>query len=298
MNPRTMKRVTKSTPCPICGKSDWCLRAPDSSAAICARIKSSKPVGKREHAGWLHVLSAGSRFQWRIAPFVKDVTAGPTVNIDWPRLAATFTAKLTTARLSNLATALGLTVDSLARLNIGWSTWHRAYSFPMRTADGAIVGIRLRKPDGFKYCVKGSRSALFIPEGLIEAETLCIAEGPTDCAALLDMGLVAVGRPSCSGGVSQVLRLVRRLHCAGVMIVADGDQPGQAGANMLADELSSLMVELRIVTPPSDIKDAREWRQHGATASELLSAPAIRFPHPAIRRANRHAVQHRRRERA
>lgn len=295
MNRRSMQRVTASDPCPVCGKRDWCLRMPDNSAAICARIKSGKPVGKREHSGWLHVLLADTRFEPR--PYCKTVgvAVDPPSSIDWEKLTETYSNSLTADKLSNFAAELGLTIDSLRRLCVGWSAEHRAWAFPMRTAEGTIVGIRLRKTTGFKYCVTGSRTALFIPGGIADASTLCVAEGPTDCAALLDLGLVAVGRPNCSGGVSQILRLVRRLRCREVLIVADGDGPGQVGANALAEELSALTIGIRIVTPPTDIKDAREWKGKGATAREILSAPAVTFPHPAIRRAKRHAVQHHRR---
>ena len=292
-----MLRVTASNPCPVCQKGDWCLRSRDGSAAICARVESARPIQHkgRDQAGFLHILSAESRVAWQADAHTKAAAPAPTVNVDWLKLTTTFRSELTTSRLTNFATSLGLSIDSLIRLNVGWSTWHRAYSFPMRSADGSIVGVRLRKPTGFKYCVRGSRSALFIPDGLETTSTLCITEGPTDCAALLDMGLVAVGRPSCSGGVSLLVRLVRRLLPREVIVVADGDQPGQVGAKTLASELSSLSVELRIVAPPLGVKDAREWKQVGAAASAVLSAPAITFPHPAIRRAQRHAVDHRRR---
>jgi len=260
-------------------------------------VESARPIQHkgRDQAGFLHILSAESRVAWQADAHTKAAAPAPTVNVDWLKLTTTFRSELTTSRLTNFATSLGLSIDSLIRLNVGWSTWHRAYSFPMRSADGSIVGVRLRKPTGFKYCVRGSRSALFIPDGLETTSTLCITEGPTDCAALLDMGLVAVGRPSCSGGVSLLVRLVRRLLPREVIVVADGDQPGQVGAKTLASELSSLSVELRIVAPPLGVKDAREWKQVGAAASAVLSAPAITFPHPAIRRAQRHAVDHRRR---
>lgn len=46
-------RVTKNNPCPICGKSDWCLTSEDGKSAICARTESDKPAGR---AGWLHKL--------------------------------------------------------------------------------------------------------------------------------------------------------------------------------------------------------------------------------------------------
>lgn len=294
-----MLRVSATNPCPVCGKYDWCLRSTDGNSAICARIESSRPMQRpgRDRAGFLHILSSTTYTQQQLVS-TKQPSPRPLVNINWPKLAASFTSELTPARLKNLTTSLGVSAESLIRLNVGWSVWHRAFSFPMRTADGAIVGIRLRKPTGLKYCITGSRTALFVPEELANASTLCIAEGPTDCAALLDLGLVAIGRPNCSGGGSQILRLVRRLRCREVVIVADGDSPGQVGAKVLADGLSALTVELRIVTPPSGIKDVREWKGEGATACEILSSPAITFPHPAIRRAKRHAVQHRRRTNA
>jgi 5S rRNA maturation endonuclease (ribonuclease M5) len=295
-----MMRVTASSPCPVCRKRDWCLRSRDGNAAICARVESQRPIQRRgrDRAGFLHILPAEARVAWQASSQVENAAPAPAVNIDWPKLAATFTSALMTGRLTILATSLGVSIESLLRLNAGWATWHRAYSFPMRSADGSVVGIRLRKPTGFKFCVRGSRSALFIPEGLVTTSPLCITEGPTDCAALLDMGLVAVGRPSSSGGISLLRQLVRRLFPREVIILADGDEPGQTGAKALANELSELMVELRITTPPAGIKDARDWKHHGATASDILAAPALTFPHPAIRQAQRHAVDHRRRQRA
>jgi len=290
----SMLRVSEKHPCPICHKCDWCLRAKDGTAAICARVESPRPIERRgrDRAGYLHLLSGEAR----VEPVAVNERARQPVNIDWSKLAASLVRELTPSRLNSLAASLGLTADSLTRLHVGWCGWQHSYSFPMRDSKGAIVGIRLRKPAGFKYCIRGSRSALFIPTG-IESATLCIAEGPTDCAALLDMGLAAVGRPSCTGGISLLLKLVRRLRSRNVVIVADGDEPGRAGAKTLADELSWLTVELRIVTPPPGIKDAREWKQQGATAADVLSAPAIAFPHSAIRRARRHAIDHRRRQR-
>jgi hypothetical protein len=55
MNPARMKRVSKSNPCPACGKPDWCLVAEDGSAAICARIEQGS-VKKCGDAGWLHIF--------------------------------------------------------------------------------------------------------------------------------------------------------------------------------------------------------------------------------------------------
>lgn len=34
-----MRRVSRTAPCPICGRADWCLISPDGSAAICPRVE-------------------------------------------------------------------------------------------------------------------------------------------------------------------------------------------------------------------------------------------------------------------
>ncbi len=47
-------RVNKDSPCPICGKPDWCLVSQGGSAVICARVQSDREVGR---AGWLHKLT-------------------------------------------------------------------------------------------------------------------------------------------------------------------------------------------------------------------------------------------------
>ncbi len=48
-------RVSKSSPCPVCEKPDWCLISRDGKAAICARTESDKPAGNKG-AGWIHTL--------------------------------------------------------------------------------------------------------------------------------------------------------------------------------------------------------------------------------------------------
>src|SRR5690606_9675141 len=92
-------------------------------------------------------------------------------------------------RLTRLAESLGLSIESLQRLGVGWAARHRAYTFPMRRGDGTICGIRLRSPDGRKYSVRGSKQGLFIPDGIDATDRLLVAEGPTDTAAVLDWGL-------------------------------------------------------------------------------------------------------------
>ena len=39
-----LRRVTKANPCPICGKTSWCLVAEDGAFAVCPRTHSHKPM--------------------------------------------------------------------------------------------------------------------------------------------------------------------------------------------------------------------------------------------------------------
>jgi phage/plasmid primase-like uncharacterized protein len=149
----------------------------------------------------------------------------------------------------------------------------------MSNTVGDVLGIRLRLADGRKLSVKGGKEGLFLPgphpAPLPEGEgtgALLIAEGPTDTAALLDLGFSAVGRPSCTGGVKLLVELVRKLPPSGVVIVADRDAPGQRGAASLAAALVAYCSEVRIITPPASVKDAREWKRSGATAADVQAA--------------------------
>jgi phage/plasmid primase-like uncharacterized protein len=183
-------------------------------------------------------------------------------------LHARYRRGLSPASLAHLAHQLGLRATSLDELELGWDQSSRAWTFPMRDGDGRLVGFRLRLPDGRKLTAKGTHAGLFIPTSLKPGARLLIAEGPTDTAALLDMDLPAVGRPSCTGGVGQIARLLRRVRFTEIIIAADRDDPGQRGAQGLADTLLQYL-PVRIITPPG--KDVREWLvKHRATASDVV----------------------------
>ena len=49
-----MRRVSAAHPCPVCGKPDWCLVAPDGTAAICTRRESDKRCGSAGHLNHLN----------------------------------------------------------------------------------------------------------------------------------------------------------------------------------------------------------------------------------------------------
>ena len=142
----------------------------------------------------------------------------------------------------------------------------------MTDAAGDVLGIRLRLPGGRKLSIKGGKEGLFLPEGIDADGPLLVCEGPTDTAALLDLGFSAVGRPIVRGGVKLLVELVRKYRPEGVAIVADADAPGQRGAESLAAVLLAYSVSVRIIMPPVGVKDAREWKRSGATAADVQAA--------------------------
>ena len=183
---------------------------------------------------------------------------------DFGDLGSRYEAAADDSTVARLATQLGVSAESLRRLHIGHDG--RAYTFPMRTPDGLVCGIRLRYPSGRKLSVKGGREGLFLPADVPSDGPLFVAEGPTDCAALLDLGFSVIGRPSCRGAV----RLTRDV-CRGrdVVVFADGDAPGQTGARTLACTLALYCQSVRLIRPPDGAKDVRQWVQRGATRADV-----------------------------
>jgi hypothetical protein len=267
MSSTSWRRVSRDRPCPVCGRPDWCLVSADGTAAICPRVESPRRCGD---AGWLHRLAhapAGPRR--RVGP-VRLTPGGP----DLGPLAAECRAALDAARRHQLARQLGVSAAGLTALGVGWSAGHDAFSFPMSDCDGRTVGIRLRRPDGTKYAVRGGREGLFLPPAPESTgERLLICEGPTDAAALLDLGYGHVaGRPSCTGGVRLLCELARRRRPGDVVIVADADDPGRRGADALAGALVCYTPAVRVIVPPGGAKDARNYLKGGGTRAALEAA--------------------------
>jgi hypothetical protein len=198
-----------------------------------------------------------------------DTPAEPA--IDFWRFSIECASAISLREHGALAAELGVDQTSLWRLNVGWSPRHQSYTFPMCKADHSVCGIRLRRPDGGKWAVKGSKQGLFLPLSFLVGEPLLVCEGPTDTAAMLSLGFDAVGRPSCNGGNDQLIDLVLGYHFETAVIIADSDGPGQRGARYLASRLVGYVREgVRIVTPPA--KDAREWVRQGASRLDVLDA--------------------------
>ncbi len=260
-------RVSRKMRCPVCGKSDWCLIAADKTAAICPRTESPKRCGD---AGYLHRLADAPRL--REPRRVTILTRPPLPDVT--QLASGYQQAATAERLTAFAAELGVSVTrtSLTAYAVGWAASYPAWSFPMRNPmTGSVTGIRLRRSDGGKFSVKGSKEALFLPVTAIATdELLLVLEGATDAIAAHSIGFLnAVGRPSCTGGTAHLVALVRTCKPAAVVIVRDNDEPGIRGAEVLASSLALYCRDVRVIRPPDGCKDMRDWVATGATHADV-----------------------------
>ena len=251
---------TKESPCPACGHYDWSCRAGDTRF-ICMRVVSEHPfVG----GGWYH--NYGDKFVQPEKLYTPP--AVPKINPN------KIQGRLTKFSL-DVALELGVSYQSLFDLSAAWSEFHGALAFPMRDGNNNIIGYRLRWMDGKKRAITGSQQGLFIPQ--IEPMKTCyLAEGPTDTAALLSIGLYAIGRPNNVGGAEHLKVALKRLQVRIIVIVADNDEekadgrdPGLIGAKKMQQELRLPSV---IWMPPNPFKDIRAYSIACKTAKTMIES--------------------------
>jgi hypothetical protein len=289
-------RVNHKRPCPVCEKYDWCLVAPDSSAAICARTESANRQGE---AGWLHRLKPTATARSRASAAKKQAS----VLTDWRATATTFAANLDTNRRANLAALLKLPPDALDALPLlGFNPdddTGGCYTFAESDAAENVIGLLRRFGDGKKKAMRDSKRGLVLPTGWQEKPgPVFVVEGPTDTAAMCAAGLCAVGRPSNSGGVKILAALLRERE---IIIVGENDQkktgqwPRRDGALSIARGLAAaLRRPIHWTLPPAGAKDVRDWltaetraimpwNKRGEELREHLiaNAEAVEPPEPA-----------------
>jgi hypothetical protein len=306
------RRTTKDKPCPGCGhprrhRYGHCFFLEGHEAVWCANVTSLNGVaGIPTGSGWVHRIVAPPR----PTLYTTRRPAPSAVPVDFAPLARRFTRACTPGPLNHLAGKLGVSTVALRRLRVGWAVPTPApdgrmvipgtttpaprdgvWTFPMSngcirpTAPiGDIIGIRTRTVRGDKFSVTGSiGDGLFIPTGMGEPHTILAPEGPTSCAALLQLGFAAVGRPNNRAGAVHFINLIRRLRPRRVVVLGDNDQrpsptggvewPGMEGAEAFAQDVvvacRALRITLAVSRPPDGIKDARHWLAAGATVAAV-----------------------------
>jgi len=263
-------RCSKSRRCPICGRPDWCSIAENGSVACCMRIEHGSVCRKDLGHGIGYIHRIHEPLDWATSrPSPPPVSTPPehVFALDYDAILARWRAATSAADLEQFALRLGVRVDALVDLDVAWCPERQAWAFPMHDERRQVVGIRLRT-DSAKFALPGSKAGAFIPAGLDSRSLLLICEGPTDTAAALSLGYQAIGRPSCSGATTIIADLLQAGRRRPVVIVADADGPGRAGARQLADRIVGLCQGVRIITP-APLKDLRAWLNAGATPAAL-----------------------------
>lgn len=251
-------RVNRQRRCPVCSKDSWCLLSPDGQKAFCMRQTSERShTFKDGSVGYFHNVSG--------EPVAVKREERPALVINVGKLMESWAEQTEWSMIVNLATQLGVMPTALGKIGCAWAREHRAWAFVMKDGFGNMVGIRLRSNDGNKWAVRGSHSGIFFCEDAKDRLAL-IVEGPTDASAGLSLGFFTIGRPSCSGGMHDVITALRRLRVNRAVIVADNDDPGVNGAKMLQEHLR--IPSVMLVLP---CKDCREFVKLGGTQELLRS---------------------------
>lgn len=255
-----MHRVTRASPCGVCLKEDWCLYGLD--VAICMRVPSHRPKQFADGTvGYMHSRSGG--------PLPVPRPKKREVYVNSHKVVDTWRQQYGLSSLPYLSKSLGVDTLSLELMECVKAPQHLVWGFPMRDGNGFIVGIRMRHENGRKWCEPGGHNGLFLPSMDAQKEVV-ICEGPTDTAAALSLGLYAIGRFNCCGGIDMIKQFIGMQGIKRATIVADVDNdrvingspinPGIQGAIALAELLD---IPTRCVTLPT--KDIRNFLLTGGT---------------------------------
>lgn len=267
-----LKSVSKAHPCAVCGRDHKCSFGEDG-LICCGRCQ-----GKKD--GFVHMGTSEKDGTWHYYRREDDPVilerqreyreTHPQRNghvKDWNQLAATFRDALTPTRRDELANDLGVPVDVLSVLQVGWNGSEGCWTFPERDGTGRIIGISRRWKNGEKKRMSGGHSGLYIPPAWKERGGVILCpEGASNTLALWAMGVAAIGRPNNLGGKEDLAQLLSDVPAErDIIIVGDfdpknsGDWPGRDGAVAVAAHLHEKLNRPILWALPPDKKDVREW---------------------------------------
>ncbi len=278
------ERVSARKVCPICEHDSWCsvLEKPEGITVHCMRVKSDRPV---KSGGWIHRNGTELGREYRQP---KKTEVRPV--IDWNAKAEQCHAAGREMR-RELTVELGVSLRSLDLLGVGETDDYRGRvvsTWPERTGQLKTTGIVTRYGDGEKKMIKWSRHGLYIWRDWWKCSgPILLPEGGSDTAALISMGLSAIGRPSNIGGVNYLIGVLTNHSHRPIIVLGERDEkpekrgqektkhscpaeckgcmlchPGLAGAKQTAEALSkALGRRILMRLPPKGAKDVREWLQ-------------------------------------
>lgn len=269
MTPKTepFVRTSPKRPCPVCGRTEGCKVG--AEFCLCARVHDGA-VRRCGDAWSMHKIGGAT-------PVVKQTQKPPDQR--WEVEAKRYAAALTGELRAKAAEMLGLPANGfndLPLLGHGKDESGKPFvTFPEVDGAGRVVGLCRRYRDR-KLQMPGGGRGLTVPSWFHPAKVteVFVVEGPTDSAAMWAAGLVAVGRPSNTGGVAYLVELLRRCppDCRVVVVgendrKADGLWPGLDGAAAVAEGLAaglarrpgSVAFPVGWALCPDGEKDVRAW---------------------------------------
>ena len=268
--------------CRHCFNGSTDPRAGDGLASIQWAMDCTTAEAIRWLRSWLGVGNSKHRVIHR-KPIEPTITFSEPVQSESDRKYLALAADVYRRNLSDdgreyLAGLLKVSSGSLERLRVGWCPSRQVTTWPMRNAEGIIIGIRTReldKPNGEKTAkgsVPGTDAGLFYDSMAVASighgARVWICEGASDTAAGLTLGLAAVGVPSSKSGGSLLASLGHRVRPCEWVIIRDNDKAGTDGAMKLRTELA-IVAPVRIIYPPEGIKDLREWLGRGLSRQAI-----------------------------
>jgi hypothetical protein len=183
------------------------------------------------------------------------------------------------AKLQELADQLGVSTESLQRIGVGWredvtridDQWvgkgEWAWIFAEENAHGEIVGLlrRYENPEREKRLIAGGRRGLTVPIGWRDMPgPVYVVEGASDVAAMLTIGLCAIGRPNNTGGAADLAVLLSN-EAREIVVFGERDQKPDAKTwpgdprPFARDLARRLGRKVKHQLPPAPHKDVRAF---------------------------------------
>jgi len=201
---------------------------------------------------------------------LEDIGCSGKGFFSWKERHESFRRSLRLGSLACFAEKLGVSAESLEALEMGFGEY--AFTFPMKSADGEIVGIRARPIKGGKLTMAGGSLGLFIPKAVTPNNLEIICEGESDTATALSLGCSAIGLPGAGQAIAEAVRFAERCRVRVPCVLADTDVAGRQAAEALTQALNERGVACRTLCPPEPFGDLRDWVNEARLTAEQLRA--------------------------
>ncbi len=123
-------------------------------------------------------------------------------------------------------------------------------------SEGSVRPLEL----GYLHILKPGGEVSHSSQGILPStdKPIIVVEGHSDAATAIDLGFLAIGRPSAESGQALLIRLVRGKE---VIVVGDNDAGvGKKGMESTFQTLVSVCTKVTKVLPPARFKDLRQWK--------------------------------------